>query len=295
MRAVRSDEGQLRAGRPRRMRTVSRYPGGRRVSYSRPVPENSPKNQHVADESVDLSAMARELEPALSGLRELLAPLAQAIEREQARLATALAPFAQQIERGRARLATALAPFAQEIERGRAAENLLEQGWVPNFATPYDLVAKPGPARRQSRRGRPMDRAGGPAVWKTRTIRSRLNAPASRRVSHTALDGTERRPHAPQARSLYSSNTTSRVGLVHPLRIRWEKTDRPTSLRSDERSRSPESVFTIPGFGVQLHRNAHQCLGSGRTTLVHGIRRRIVHRLFTAALSVCWRRKVLCR
>ena len=285
MRAVRSDEGQLRAGRPRRMRTVSRYPGGRRVSYSRPVPENSPKNQHVADESVDLSAMARELEPALSGLRELLAPLAQAIAR----------PLAQAIEREQARLATALAPFAQEIERGRAAENLLEQGWVPNFATPYDLVAKPGPARRQSRRGRPMDRAGGPAVWKTRTIRSRLNAPASRRVSHTALDGTERRPHAPQARSLYSSNTTSRVGLVHPLRIRWEKTDRPTSLRSDERSRSPESVFTIPGFGVQLHRNAHQCLGSGRTTLVHGIRRRIVHRLFTAALSVCWRRKVLCR
>ena len=100
-----------------------------------------------------------------------------------------------------------------------------------------------------------------PAVWKTRTIRSRLNAPASRRVSHTALDGTERRPHAPQARSLYSSNTTSRVELVHPLRIRWEETDRPTSLRSDERSRSPESVFTIPGFGVQLHRNAHNRAG----------------------------------
>ena len=43
---------------------------------------------------------------------------------------------------------------------------------------------------------------------------------------------------------------------MHPLRIRWEETDRPTSLRSDERSRSPESVFTTPGFGVQLHRNA---------------------------------------
>ena len=27
-----------------------------------------------------------------------------------------------------------------------------------------------------------------PAVWKTRTIRSRLNAPAPRRVFHTALD-----------------------------------------------------------------------------------------------------------
>ena len=96
-----------------------------------------------------------------------------------------------------------------------------------------------------------------PAAWKTRTRRSRLNAPASRRVSHTALDGTKRRPHAPQARSLYSLNTTSRVGLAHPLRNRWEETRRETSLRSDERSRSPESVFTFPGFGVQLHRNAH--------------------------------------
>ena len=123
----------------------------------------------------------------------------------------------------------------------------------------------PTPACTPAARPDPVPRAASPAgaglwiapaVWKTRTIRSRLNAPASRRVSHTALDGTERRPHAPQARSLYSSNTTSRVGLVHPLRIRWEKTDRPTSLRSDERSRSPESVFTIPGFGVQLHRNA---------------------------------------
>ena len=77
--------------------------------------------------------MARELESALSGLRELLAPLvhvAQAIERERARWGTALAPFVQ--------------AFAQAIERGRAAENLLEQGWVPNFATPYDLVAECG-------------------------------------------------------------------------------------------------------------------------------------------------------
>ena len=70
--------------------------------------------------------MARELEPALSGLRELIAPLAQEIER----WGTALAPFAQAIERGLARWDT--------------AENLLEQGWVPNFATPYDLVAECG-------------------------------------------------------------------------------------------------------------------------------------------------------
>ena len=52
-----------------------------------------------------------------------------------------------------------------------------------------------------------------PAVWKTRTIRSRLTAPASRRVSHTALDGTERRPHAPQARSfvLFEHDVTGRT------------------------------------------------------------------------------------
>ncbi len=96
-----------------------------------------------------------------------------------------------------------------------------------------------------------------PAVWNTRTRRSRLNAPPSRRVSHTALDGTKRRPHAPQARSLYSSNTTSRVGLVPRWRNRWEDTDRATSLRSDERSTSPESVFQIPGIGVPLQRNTH--------------------------------------
>ena len=71
--------------------------------------------------------MVCKLEPVLSGFRELLAPLAQEIEREQARWATVFAPL------------------AQEIERGRAAENLLEQGWLPNFATtPYDLVAECG-------------------------------------------------------------------------------------------------------------------------------------------------------
>ena len=148
------------------------------------MPENSPKNQRVADESVDLSAMAHKLEPALSGLRELLTPLAQtierervkwdaaltplaqtierervkwdaaltplaqAIERERVKWDAALTPLAQAIERERVRWDTALAPLAQAIEHGRvrwdAAENLLEQGWVPNLATPYDLVTKCG-------------------------------------------------------------------------------------------------------------------------------------------------------
>ena len=71
-------------------RAVATAPRGCRVSYSRSVPENSPKNQRVADETVDLSAIAHSLEPALSGLRELLAPLVQVIERERARWNTAL-------------------------------------------------------------------------------------------------------------------------------------------------------------------------------------------------------------
>ena len=128
-----------------------------------------------------------------------------------------------------------------------------------------DEMSIPTPACTPAARPDPVPRADSPAAaglwiapaaWKTRMRRSRLNAPPSRRVSHTALDGTKRRPHAPQARSLYSLNTTSRVGLLHPLRNRWEETRRETSLRSDERSRSPESVFTFPGSGVQLHRNA---------------------------------------
>ena len=82
-----------------------------------------------------------------------------------------------------------------------------------------------------------------PAVWKTRTIRWRLTAPASRRVSHTALDGPERRPYAPQARSLYSSKTTSRVGSRTPVAKPMGGTDRGTSLCSDE-------PFTFAGFRV---------------------------------------------
>ena len=62
-----------------------------------------------------LSAMVREFEPALRGLRELAAhlePLVQVVARECARLDT--------------------------------AEKLLDQGWVPNRTTPYDLVSECG-------------------------------------------------------------------------------------------------------------------------------------------------------
>ena len=37
-------------------------------------------------------------------------------------------------------------------------------------------------------------------------------------------------------------------------------TDRSTSLRSDERSTSPKSVFHIPGMRVPLHRNTQSSL-----------------------------------
>ena len=65
--------------------------------------------------------MARELEPALSGLRKLLAPLAQEI----ARWDTALAPLAQEVERW----GIALAPLAQAIARGLARLDTAETYW----------------------------------------------------------------------------------------------------------------------------------------------------------------------
>ena len=91
--------------------------------------------------------MAREVGTALIGLREVLVPLVRAMESQQARWHAALEPLrqvVQQMESERARLRTVLAPFAQEIERGRIAENLLKQGWVPNFATPFDMVDECG-------------------------------------------------------------------------------------------------------------------------------------------------------
>ena len=52
------------------------------------------------------------------------------------------------------------------------------------------------------------------------------------------------------------------------LRHRWEETDRRTSLRSDERSTSPESVIQIPGIGDPHHRNTH-CRVSGLMSAAH--------------------------
>ena len=107
----------------------------------------------------------------------------------------------------------------------------------------------------------PLEPAGlwiAPAVWKTRTRRSELIAPPSKARFPHRLG----RPRTPPVRStgkivVLSDNDVTELDLERPLRNRWEETDRGTSLCSDERSRSPECVFTFTGFGVQLHRNAH--------------------------------------
>ena len=130
------------------------------------------------------------------------------------------------------------------------------------------IPTQPAPRHRGQTRSRappvPPGPAGlwiAPAAWKTRTIRWRLTAPASRRVSHPALDG-QNAVHTLHRRDRCTLRTRRHgLDLEHPLRNRRQETDRGTSLRSDERSRSPESVFTITGFGVQLHRNTQEAPG----------------------------------
>ena len=108
--------------------------------------------------------------------------------------------------------------------------------------------------------GRPMDRTGGMENAHD-TLAPECTGVEAR--FHTALDGTERRPYAPQARSLYSSNTTSRVASRAPVAkpigrtLTAQRRCAPTSVpfRRNPCSRSPESVFhfsgicTVPGLG----------------------------------------------
>ena len=111
-------------------------------------------------------------------------------------------------------------------------------------------------------------------------MRWRPSAPASRRVSHTALDGKERRPHAPQARSLYSRtgrHGTSQVESQVPVANRLGGTDRSTSLRSDERSTSPEFVFHIPEWvfhftEIRTAHAGHRAVAGGRALAGRGRR-----------------------
>ena len=131
------------------------------------------------------------------------------------------------------------APLPQQLSRVRRGS---AAGWHT-----------PRPARRQSRRDRPMDHAGG--MENAHQTLTAEGTGVEARFPHR-LGRHRTPPTRSTGKTLYSSNTTSRVGFVHPLRNRWEGTRRETSLRSDECSRLPGSVFTIPGFGVQLHRNA---------------------------------------
>ena len=100
-----------------------------------------------------------------------------------------------------------------------------------------------------------------PAVWKTRTIRSRLIATASRRVSHTVSDGTERRPYAPQARSLYSPNTTSRVGSRTPVA-------KPMGGKEPRNVATLRRAFTFAGIRVHVRRirrsTSPECAGDSK-------------------------------
>src|SRR6516165_8268236 len=66
-----------------------------------------------------------------------------------------------------------------------------------------------------------------------------------------------RRPQAAQAVS-FSLETLRRTTCGrHPNTRRILRPLLCSSLRSDERTACPESVFTIPGTGVQISRNAH--------------------------------------
>ena len=122
--------------------------------------------------------------------------------------------------------------------------------------------SEPGDPRfaRRAQRPEPAGLWIAPAAWKTRTIRWRLIAPASRRVSHPALDGRERRPYAPQASSLYSSNTTSRNGSRTPLaktdgrKPTEERRCAPTSVhvRRNPCSRSPDPAFNFTGIRTRV-------------------------------------------
>ena len=85
---------------------------------------NDEKTDTVRVLADGLASMARELEPALKGLRELAAcvePLTRSLETIAAPLVQVLAPV---------------------WAKWHAADSLLKRGWVPNHTTPFDLVAE---------------------------------------------------------------------------------------------------------------------------------------------------------
>ena len=77
--------------------------------------------------------------------------------------------------------------------------------------------------------------------------------PWPERMTASAEDGYRARRRTPRSLEKRASHETQHQSGRRGCPPRGHR--RETSLRSDERSRSPESVFTIPGSGVQLPRN----------------------------------------
>ena len=104
---------------------------------------------------------------------------------------------------------------------------------------------------------------------RARYARCRLT-PCRRRVSHNTLDAADgaHRLHRHFRRTL---DQDVKIGSRRPvtLRHRKEGTDRASSLRSDERSRSPESAFTFAEIGVHVQRNTHHF--SKHTPFLRGV------------------------
>ena len=98
-------------------------------------------------------------------------------------------------------------------------------------------------------------------LWKTRAIRSASLLRRTKRVSHNTLDAADgaHSNHRQYRPCLY---TRSRVGYRQPVANRWERTERRTSLRSDERSTSPKSVIHIPG--IARNTQARWCCAGSR-------------------------------
>ena len=107
--------------------------------------------------------------------------------------------------------------------------------------------------RRQAGESRVRRRAGG-------TVATTPPRRAAWRFAPTGVGSA-----ATTTKSASSPRTAARVESQVTVANRMGGTDRSTSLRSDERSTSPKSVFHIPGMRVPLHRNTQP---SSRTVTV---------------------------
>ena len=147
--------------------------------------------------------------------------------------------------------ATGLLHDAHRIERSFSSMRRTHR--APKTRTPETTSAsqrRPAPRQRGQTRSRtppvPPGPAGlfAPAAWKTRTIRWRLTAPASRRVSHPDLDGTERR-HAGKIVVLFEHDATGSISCAgHGLTA-------PTDRAECGSSTPPASVLSAGTLRVK--------------------------------------------